>query len=513
MTPYPYRDTSAEQQKQISLSRLLNYITDVVYPYSPYYRRVLREHAVDPAALRTYDDFCRAVPLTFKEDIVANLAEFTVAPSYPGRTSEFDVEPLRASHWEAYRQAARNPGARDIFGLRSEEERIREQYLFEWQPVHFQMSGGSTGRAITTGYTVHDLGLLGRSAAWLYQINGLVAPEDVWLNLLPAAPHLGIYAALLIPLMNGQPNMNTFGGKVMPTERQIEIAAEMGCSAILALPSYLTHWLRTAKRMLDEGRIKPLGKIKLAMCVGEPLTEPYRNLLKDLFASVGCENVSVLEGMSSTELRAGGFFECSEGSKLHFDPEYFYPEILHPETREPVPPGEPGVFAWSHIDWRGTAILRYWTGDYVSGGMVWGECPHCKLTLPRLRTPIWRVERDFTKIRGTRVEYVALQDAVRSVPGIRTYQIIIRKQEPDDPVSRDLLDIYVAVDRHSNEEALARLIQNALKIQIELRPDSIIFESVDQIEAKLFAKKLKAEWIIDQRPQLIDIANSAPANT
>jgi phenylacetate-CoA ligase len=448
--------------------------------------------------------------LTLKEDIVGNLPEFTVAPSYPGNPSEFDVEPLRASHWEAYRQAAQKPGTRDIFGLRPEAERIREQYLFEWQPVHFQMSGGSTGRAITTGYTVHDLSLMARSGAWLYQINGLVTPEDVWLNLLPAAPHLGIYAALLVPYMNGQPNMNTFGGKVMPTVRQIEIAAEMGCSAILALPSYLTHWLRTATRLLDEGRIKPLRKIKLAMCVGEPLTESYRNLLKDLFMSVGCVNVSVLEGMSSTELRAGGFFECSEGSKLHFDPEYFYPEILHPETRKPVSPGEPGVFVWSHIDWRGTAILRYWTGDYVSGGMVWGECPHCKLTLPRLRTPIWRVERDFTKIRGARVEYVALQDAVRGVPGIRTYQVIIRKQTPDDPASRDLLDVHVAAAPDADENALARLVQEALKIQVELRPDSVVFESVDQIEAKLFAKKLKAEWIIDQRPEPADMVKPAP---
>jgi phenylacetate-CoA ligase len=214
--------------------------------------------------------------------------------------------------------------------------------------------------------------------------------------------------------------------------------------------------------------------------------------------------------MSSTELRAGGFFECSEGSKLHFDPEYFYPEILHPETRKPVSPGEPGVFVWSHIDWRGTAILRYWTGDYVSGGMVWGECPHCKLTLPRLRTPIWRVERDFTKIRGARVEYVALQDAVRGVPGIRTYQVIIRKQTPDDPASRDLLDVHVAAAPDADENALARLVQEALKIQVELRPDSVVFESVDQIEAKLFAKKLKAEWIIDQRPEPADMVKPAP---
>ncbi|WLA83280.1 phenylacetate--CoA ligase family protein [Bradyrhizobium elkanii] len=505
---YPYRNTTPQEQQRISLDRLLNYITDVVYPYSPYYRKVFKVRAIDPTVIRSYEDFRRAVPLTFKEDIVANLPEFTVAPSDPVRPSNFDVEALASHHFDGYRRAAQHSGTRDIFGLRSEEERVREQYLFEWQPVHFQMSGGSTGRAITTGYTVHDLALMSRTGAWLYQLNGLISQEDVWLNLLPAAPHLGIYAALLVPYTNGQPNVNTFGGKVMPTERQIEIAVETGCSAILALPSYLTHWLRTAKKLLDEGRIKPFGKIKVAICVGEPLTEPYRAMLKELFSSIGCGDVSVLEGMSSTELRSGGFYECSEGSKLHMDPEYFYPEILHPETREPVEPGEPGVFVWSHIDWRGTAILRYWTGDYVSGGMVWDECAHCKLTMPRLRTPIWRAERDFTKIRGARVEYVALQDAVRSVPGVRTYQIIVRKQVAEDPSSRDLLDIYLAEGPEIDRERLSDLVQEAVKMQVELRADSIIFESADEIEARLFSKKLKAEWIVDQRNQFTDAVKS-----
>ncbi|MGY4400735.1 phenylacetate--CoA ligase family protein [Bradyrhizobium sp. USDA 3315] len=502
MVSYPYRNGHPDEQQAISLSRLLTYVRDVIYPYSPYYRQVLQRRGVDPAALRSYGDFRRAVPLTFKEDIVANLADLTVMPAYPGEASASGVEELTPAHLRAYRSAAETPSTRDVFGLRPESERVQEQFLREWQPIHFQLSGGSTGRSITTGYTAHDLRLMERSGAWLYQLNGLITPQDVWMNLLPAAPHLGIYASMLIPYMNAQPNLNTFGGKVMPTERQIEWAAEMGGTAILALPSYLTHWLRSAKRLLDHGWIKPLKKIKLAMCVGEPLTEPYRKLLKELFASIGSDDVAVLEGMSSTELRAGGFFECREGSKLHLDPEYFYPEILHRETREPVPFGEPGVFVWSHIDWRGTAILRYWTGDYVSGGMVWDECPHCRLTMPRLRTPIWRVERDFTKVRGTRVEYVALQDAVRGVPEVRTYQVVLRKEVAGDATSRDLLDVSIAIAADADEAVVRERIQGALKTQIELRADSIAVESIETIEGRLFAKKLKAEWIVDQRPVL-----------
>ncbi len=168
-----------------------------------------------------------------------------------------------------------------------------------------------------------------------------VDQRDKWLNLMPAAPHLGIYAGLLIPLLNGQPNFNTFGGKVMPTERQVEIASEGNFALILTIPSYLTHWLRTAKRMIENGKIQPITTFRIAYCVAEPITDAYKRVLHELFEAIGSKDVEILEGMGSTELRSAGFYECHEGSKLHFDPEYFFAEILDPETKQPVPHGEP----------------------------------------------------------------------------------------------------------------------------------------------------------------------------
>jgi phenylacetate-CoA ligase len=230
------------------------------------------------------------------------------------------------------------------------------------------------------------------------------------------------------------------------------------------------------------------------------VTEAYRSLLKDLFRDLGSPSVAVMEGMSSTELRTGGFYECGEGTKLHLDPAYFFTEILHPETFEPVGQGEPGVFVWSHIDWHGTSILRYWTGDYVSGGLITGTCNHCGLVIPRLGTPIWRAEKDTTKIKGTRVDLVYLIDAVRGSEGVRTFQIVIGKATPDDPYSKDVLDIYVAPKGNESQEILAQNVKRSVQRELELTPDSVIMESTEVLEAKLFAKKLKAEWIVDTRP-------------
>lgn len=499
---FPFTGIDADAQKAMSLDRAIQYVQDFVAPYSPYYREQFKNLGIDTDSLRSYDDF-RKIPITYKEDISAQPDRFVLSPGIPGEPNPQGTATLATEHWDSYREYAREPKLKDLFFPRSPAERMKEAFHNEWLPVHFQSSGGSTGKSLTTAHTLRDVTVnFARAGAWWYAMRRDVSQQDKWLNLMPAAPHLGIYAGMLIPLLNGVPNFNTFGGKVMPTERQIEIASQDSFAIILAIPSYLTHWLRTAKKMIAAGTIAPITTFRIAYCVAEPITDSYKQVLHDLFKEVGSPGVEILEGMGSTELRSAGFYECHEGSKLHFDPELFFGEILDPETKEPVAPGQPGVFVWSHVGWRGTAILRYWTGDFVSGGMKWGNCDHCGLTIPRLITPIWRAAHDFTKIRGARIEFVALQDCVRGVPGVQTFQIVLRKQDEGDISSRDLIDIYVAHEVHVDEGELEAAVGAALRTKMEIQPDSVQFQTVEEIDSRLFARKLKAELIVDLRPKV-----------
>lgn len=497
---FPFKDTSKQEQQALSFRRLQGFITDYVYPYSPYYRRLMGELGITPQDIRTPEDF-RRIPITTKEDLVADLDAFTLQPRYPGEASTRGTEEIRPELMARYRHDASYDAPRDLFGERSQEEKIRQEFRKEWQPIHFQMSGGTTGRSAVTGYTWWDLNHpFRRSTAWWYSLNGRVKPEDKWLNLLPAAPHLGIYATMILPILAAQPNFNTFGGKVMPTEKQIELAAGDSFAVLVAIPSYLIHWLRTARDLRRAGTVQPITTIHTVFCVGEPITDAYRAILKELLAEVGSVDVQILNGMSSTELRSAGFYECSEGSELHLDPEHFYFEILDPDTHEPVPEGEPGVFVWSHVDWRGTVILRYWSGDYAAGGIQWGTCPGCKLTIPRLIGPLARAAKDFTKIRGARVELVELVDTIRGVQGIQTFQVLLEKSDPSDPFSRDVVRISVATPNPGADAE--RRVRDAVVRRTEVTPDEIIFEDVTAIERRLFEKKLKAEWVVDRRPEV-----------
>lgn len=49
------------------------------------------------------------------------------------------------------------------------------------------------------------------------------------------------------------------------------------------------------------------------------------------------------------------------GSYLWED--HFYPEIVHPETGEPLPDGEWGVLVLTSMTRTALPLLRYWTGD------------------------------------------------------------------------------------------------------------------------------------------------------
>ena len=497
--PFPYRDISSEEQRKFSQQKFIQFLRDIVFPYHPYYRKLFKEFGLHPEDMKSDEDI-RQIPLTEKKDLAANPDQFILQPNFPEKRKHQETEEISSVLYRGYReQAEKEIFYRDIFGgERKEEERVYQAFLREWMPIHFQRSGGTSGLASWSCYTFNEIQrVYSKMGAMQYVIRGF-EPYTKILNLFPGAPHLGIYQMLIAPLLDGWPSFNTFGGKATPTETSIELAARENFRAICSLPSYLTYWLETAMKMLADRRISPLETFEFAICAGEPMTPAYVARLKSQFEALG-SRTRIIECMGSTELKSG-FFECDEGTKLHLNPEFYYWEVLHPETREPVPWGEPGVLVFSHIDWRGTVLLRFWTGDYVTGGVVWDECPRCGLVGPRAVTPITRAAKDFVKIRGARVELLDLQTAVRKCREVESFQIRIGKEDEKDSFSRDWVKIYVAPRPGYSEEQVRIAVEERVRRDTEVTPNEIIFLTGKEVEEKLFARTgIKADWIVDER--------------
>ncbi len=106
-----------------------------------------------------------------------------------------------------------------------------QRLAWEWMPIHFHASGGSTGEPVPVTYTFRDFQKIvpELSAMLLIQLDR-PEPDDLaieWtsrnMNLFPGAPHLAFFQAVLSKMTLGLSSFDTCGGKVIPTVRQVEL--------------------------------------------------------------------------------------------------------------------------------------------------------------------------------------------------------------------------------------------------------------------------------------------------
>ena len=263
----------AEQQAQ-SLRGLIRYLTQYIGPYHPFLRRLYRDKGIDLGAIRTRKDLL-SLPLVHKDDLRANPSLFVLQPAVPGAPAlpkGYDTGPLARGTIAKYAfQAAFNYPRDHSQDVRHPtlREKIQRRGRLEWLPIHDHASTGSTGDPTPMTFTHYDIHqMIGKMAPLIIQekrSNPNFVPFDWserWMSLMPAAPHVAFYSSVLGKLAAGTPCFETCGGLVIPTDRQVELFAKGGFGGAIAIPSYVTHWLRRAHSLQKEGRICPLSSLR-----------------------------------------------------------------------------------------------------------------------------------------------------------------------------------------------------------------------------------------------------------
>lgn len=493
------------RQRELAFRRLQAYLRNVVGPFHPAFRKT----GVDPASLRTPDDL-RRIPIVAKEEVRADPTAFILQPGLPGVAPLHATAPLGRGRllkyaWQAVTNRPREGSWR--FRRPTLREKITQRICREWLPIHFHASSGLTGESTPAGYTHHDITtILPELAASMLVRPDRPDPGAIYhewthrsMSLMPGAPHLAFFQPLFLKLLLGSSAFETFGGRVIPTERQIEIFSKGKFHGLAAVPSYLVYWLRRAAEMVEAGRIPPFGDRFIGAALGaEPVSAALRRRIHELAARLGAHpRFRIVETYGSTELKWAGA-ECAEESLIHLNPRFYYWELLHPKTREPVAPGEPGVLVFSHIDWRGTVFIRYWTGDLIQGGLIHDRCPKCGYTFVRMRGPIARAEKDFTKIKGTLVPLQGLVAGIRDTPGVRNCQVVLQREDRD---GRDRMTIRLLLEAGANADGVSEAVRRNVRGATEVTPDEIAIErNVEAFEAELFSKTgIKAEYVVEKR--------------
>ena len=280
--------------------------------------------------------------------------------------------------------------------------------------VRLHASSGTTGKPIVVAYTREDLdvwtNVMVRSLASCGITHGDIVQNAYGYGLFTGGlgAHYGAEAlgATVIPISGGN------------TERQIMVMKDFRVTAICCTPSYFIHLLERAGELGIDVRNLPL---RTGVFGAEPWTESMRRHIE----SAGGIRAFDIYGLS--EITGPGVaIECCAQDGLHLFEDHFYPEIVDPESGEPLPEGCEGELVITTLSKRAMPMIRYRTRDITA--LISKPCP-CGRTLRRIRR-IGRRSDDMIILRGVNVFPSQIEGALMSVEGtLPHYQIVLTREK------------------------------------------------------------------------------------
>ena len=306
-----------------------------VYEKNPFYKGKLDAGGVKPGDIKSLDDI-RRLPFTVKNDLRDN---------YP-----FDM-------------------------FSADQEDV----------VEYHATSGTTGKPIVVGYTRKDIETWTEVMARCLTSAG-VQKRDVLQNIYGYGLFTGGLGAHYGGIRVGASVIPISGGN---TQKQIMLMQDFGTTALTVTPSFLMHIHEVGVEMgVDFKKLK----LKTAVLGAEFWTEAMREKIQENFGIKACD----IYGLSEI-IGPGVACECHEARNgLHINEDFFYPEIINPETGEVLPIGAEGELVLSNIANEGQPLLRYRTRDITRLSL---EPCACGRTLVRMMKLTGRTD-DLLIIRG-----------------------------------------------------------------------------------------------------------------
>ena len=348
------------------------------------------------------------------------MASVDYGPSTAAALREVQLERLRATlaHAEtnvphyARAFAEAGVGAHDLLSLDdlarfpfTTKADLRATYPFgmfavpRGQIARIHASSGTTGQPTVVGYTADDL------ATW----TGLVARS---LHAAGLRPGMLVHVAYGYGLFTGGLGIHygaeALGCTVVPisggqTERQVRLIRDFRPDAIMVTPSYMLA-------LLDEFRgagIDPAAtSLRHGVFGAEPWSEAMRAEIEGAFGLAATDIYGLSEVMGPGVAQE---FAGERGPTIWED--HFLPEIVDPDTGEPVADGGPGELVLTSLTKQALPIIRYRTRDLTR-------------LLPGTSTPMRRMAKitgrsdDMLVVRGVNLFPTQIEEQVLRLPAL-----------------------------------------------------------------------------------------------
>ncbi len=473
---------SKEEIKDLQNSQLEKMIRYQI-PYSPFYRQMFKNNDINFKDIKTVDDL-QKLPFTTKEDLLATKED-------PGKSKKFILQPDEKL---IKKYASKSKLAKIIWGKMTKQD-IKRDLELEYKPIHIHFTTGRSTDPIAFVYSARDIYYLREAGERMLDVAG-VSRDSVAMNAFPYAPHLGFWQVYNAYTKLGLTSVQSGGGKIMGTQKIIDAMEKLKINLIAFIPGYGYHLIREAVKQKRD-----FSNLKVVASGGERASMGMKTRAKELLKEVGADDVRFVSTYAFTEGKVA-WIQCHETSGYHLYPDLEYFEVIDKDGKR-VPDGQPGELVYTSLNWRGTVVLRYRTGD-MTEGIEYEPCQHCGKTVPRIKMDIQRTseikEFHLTKVKG---EFVNLNDfypLLTSIEEIEEWQVEIRKKN-NDPFDVDEIVVHVALKAGVDFKQLTATVNHKLHNQIFISA-KVIQEPLDKLLQLLgMETELKEKRIIDNRPK------------
>jgi phenylacetate-CoA ligase len=432
----------------------------------PYYRKLFGDAGINPAEIRGVADLSR-IPFTEKKDILA-------PPGEPLHPKQFVLEAP---------QDDEGKGKKKGFSLFGKKDDSSDSAKYRFSSLYY--TAGRTAKAVPIEYTDYDLDNLKEAGARAFDIFGLTR-DDTLINAFSYAPNAFFWQIFYSTLGIGSTTLQTGGGRVLGLEKILKAVDNLEASVLVTAPGYALFALQTIAHFGLSA--EKLERVIIGIDYA-PMEVVER--LKKMMESVGAKKNTVQRIYFNSEAKSG-WAECEPDFGYHTNPDHVLVQIVDPESGAVLGEGEKGEVVITHLDARGTTLLRFKTGDIATGGLTTEPCPNCKRTVPRIMGDIERKEF-YYELQGKDGAVQFNGNNLRKKM-IATENVLLWYVEINRNGSEDSLKIVVKGVSGTDETALLKNLEQELQSEYKV-PVTLESSSLDAIANKIGLEKFITEQI------------------
>lgn len=419
---------SPNYMRALQSERLVKMVENC-YNNVPLYRQRFKEMGLEPGDIKSIDDVSK-LPFTYKQDFRDN---------YP-------------------------------FGLFA----VPKEQL-----VRVHASSGTTGKQTVVGYTQHDIECWSNGAARAIAAAGGTKSDFVHisygyglftggLGIHYGAERLG---ATAIPVSSGN------------TKRQITIFQDMGSNILCCTPSYAMYIGETLR---DMGIDPKSLSLRIGIFGAEAWSENMRKQIEALL------DIKAYDIYGMSELAGPGVaYECSQQDGMHINEDYYYPEIIDPDTGKVLPDDTYGELVFTCIGKEALPLMRYRTRDICK--LTHGTCG-CGRTTVKMSRVAGRTD-DMLIIRGVNVFPSQVEHVIIELGMEPNYVIIVDRKN-----NLDTMEVCIEMSDSMFSDSVRFIEDTERKIQNAMHSTLGIVAKIKLVEPKSLPRSEgKAKRIIDKR--------------